>query len=40
MIAEDTRVGARIASYTALILFFELALIRYTAGYVRLFGFY
>jgi hypothetical protein len=37
---EDAGVGLRIASYTALILFFELALIRYTAGYVRLFGFY
>ena len=34
--------GARfqLAGYTFLILFFELALIRYTAGYVRVFGFY
>ena len=40
MISADARVGTRIASYTALILFFELALIRYTAGYVRVFGFY
>jgi SAM-dependent methyltransferase len=30
----------RIAGYSALILFFELALIRYTAGYVRVFSFY
>ncbi len=30
----------RLATYSALILFFELALIRYTAGYVRVFGFY
>lgn len=30
----------RVATYSALILFFELALIRYTAGYVRVFGFY
>lgn len=30
----------RIAAYSALILFFELALIRYTAGYVRVFAFY
>lgn len=32
--------AARIAAYSALILFFELALIRYTAGYVRVFAFY
>lgn len=30
----------RVAGYSALILFFELALIRYTAGYVRVFAFY
>lgn len=36
----DRRAGLRVASYAALILFFELALIRYTAGYVRVFGFY
>jgi len=29
-----------IATYSALILFFELAFIRYTAGYVRVFSFY
>ncbi len=34
------RSAARIATYSALILFFELALIRYTAGYVRVFAFY
>src|SRR6476659_7500004 len=32
--------GLRLAIYSALILFFELALIRYTAGYVHVFGFY
>jgi SAM-dependent methyltransferase len=32
--------ATRIAAYSALILFFELALIRYTAGYVRVFAFY
>ncbi|MFN2564816.1 MAG: spermidine synthase [Gemmatimonadaceae bacterium] len=32
--------AARLAAYTLLILFFELAFIRYTAGYVRVFGFY
>lgn len=32
--------ATRIATYSALILFFELALIRYTAGYVRVFAFY
>src|SRR3954464_11029520 len=36
----DRGVGLRIACYSALILFFELALIRYTSGYVRVFGFY
>lgn len=30
----------RVAGYSALILFFELAFIRYTAGYVKVFGFY
>jgi spermidine synthase len=30
----------RLAVYTLLILFFELAFIRYTAGHVRVFGFY
>lgn len=34
------RPAVRIATYSALILFFELALIRYTAGYVRVFAFY
>jgi hypothetical protein len=37
---DDFIAGARVACYSALILFFELALIRYTAGYVRVFGFY
>jgi spermidine synthase len=37
---SDRRTGLRIAAYSALILFFELALIRYTAGYVRVFSFY
>lgn len=37
---SDFVAGLRIACYSALILFFELALIRYTAGYVRVFGFY
>jgi len=37
---EDFVTGLRVACYSALILFFELALIRYTAGYVRVFGFY
>jgi SAM-dependent methyltransferase len=32
--------AVRLAGYSFLILFFELALIRYTAGYVRVFGFY
>lgn len=37
----DTRGAAiRLAGYAFLILFFELALIRYVAGYVRVFGFY
>ena len=30
----------KLAGYTGLILFFELAWIRYTSGYVRVFGFY
>src|SRR3712207_4895697 len=30
----------RLVAYSSLILFFELALIRYTASYVRVFGFY
>ena len=34
------RYAPRLAIYSALILFFELALIRYTAGYVHVFGFY
>lgn len=34
------RTAWRIATYSGLILFFELALIRYTAGYVRVFAFY
>ncbi|HMC56312.1 MAG TPA: hypothetical protein VKH19_14115 [Gemmatimonadaceae bacterium] len=37
---EDLAAGLRVATYSALILFLELALIRYTAGYVRVFGFY
>src|SRR6185503_13591366 len=37
---SDRSVGLRIAAYSALILFFELAFIRYTAGYVRVFSFY
>jgi spermidine synthase len=32
--------AARLAAYSLLILFFELAFIRYTAGKVRVFGFY
>ena len=32
--------GPRLALYSALILFFELALIRFTAGYVHVFSFY
>lgn len=32
--------GPRLATYSALILFFELALIRFTAGYVHTFSFY
>ena len=32
--------GLRVAGYSLLILFFELAFIRFTSGYVRVFGFY
>jgi hypothetical protein len=32
--------GIRLATFSGLILFFELALIRYTAGYVHVFSFY
>src|SRR5689334_19455167 len=38
--AATTGVAFRLASYTGLILFFELAWIRYTSGYVRVFSFY
>jgi spermidine synthase len=38
--APSRRTGPRLATYSALILFFELALIRYTAGYVHVFSFY
>jgi SAM-dependent methyltransferase len=34
------RPALRLAGYSALILFFELAFIRYTSAYVRVFGFY
>jgi spermidine synthase len=37
---SERSTGLRIAAYSALILFFELAFIRYTAGYVRVFSFY
>src|SRR5438034_5505989 len=40
LMAFHVPTAVRIAGYSALILFFELALIRYTAGYVRVFGFY
>jgi hypothetical protein len=36
----DRHVALRLACYTGLILFFELAWIRYTSAYVRVFGFY
>ena len=37
----DSRAASlRLGAYTLLILFFELAFIRYTAGEVRVFGFY
>src|SRR6059058_498500 len=32
--------GLRVAGYSLLILFFELAFIRFISGYVRVFGFY
>ena len=35
-----SRPALRLAGYSALILFFELAFIRYTSAYVRVFGFY
>jgi spermidine synthase len=39
--SSDSRSAAiRLGVYTLLILFFELAFIRYTAGHVRVFGFY
>jgi hypothetical protein len=37
---QSDRAVLRLAAYTLLILFFELALIRYTAAYVRVFAFY
>jgi len=37
---ESMAVAARLAAFSALILFFELAFIRYTSAYVRVFGFY
>ena len=37
---NPTHVAARIAVYSGLILFFELAFIRYSSAYVRVFGFY
>ena len=37
---NPTLVATRIAIYSGLILFFELAFIRYTSAYVRVFGFY
>jgi SAM-dependent methyltransferase len=40
LVNSDRVTGLRVATYSALILFFELALIRYTAGYVRVFSFY
>jgi hypothetical protein len=39
-VQNERRIGLQIAAYSALILFFELAFIRYTAGYVRVFSFY
>ncbi len=38
--SESASAALKLASYTGLILFFELAWIRYTSGYVRVFGFY
>lgn len=37
---DTDRTALRLACYTGLILFFELAFIRYTSAYVRVFGFY
>src|SRR5688572_8095487 len=37
---NPTLVAARIAVYSGLILFFELAYIRYSSAYVRVFSFY
>jgi hypothetical protein len=37
---EPRAAALRLVTYTLLILFFELAFIRYTAGHVRVFGFY
>jgi hypothetical protein len=37
---NPAHVAARIAVYSGLILFFELAFIRYTSAYVRVFSFY
>ncbi len=38
--SEARGIAFKLATYTGLILFFELAWIRYTSGYVRVFGFY
>ena len=38
--ASAVSTSVRVAGYSFLILFFELALIRFTSGYVRVFGFY
>ena len=38
--ADDRGGALRLACYSGLILFFELAFIRYTSAYVRVFGFY
>ncbi|HXT18710.1 MAG TPA: hypothetical protein VN706_24005 [Gemmatimonadaceae bacterium] len=38
--SSDRNAQLRLATYTALVLFFELAFIRYTSAYVRVFGFY
>jgi hypothetical protein len=38
--SESAGAAFKLASYTGVILFFELAWIRYTSGYVRVFGFY
>src|SRR5256885_16777235 len=40
LMAFQAPTAVLIAGYSALILFFELALIRYTAGYVHVFSFY